>query len=103
MLQEALNGIIPGATAWTESPTFGSWYREEGRWAAIITRGSDRTGPRWEVRVWLKDKGINEAGNQEMFTSVGCYGADPYDDESLSIAKGAADRWLTMLCAPKGN
>lgn len=97
MVQETLNGIFPGADTWTESPGFGSWYREEGRWAAVITRGNDTAGPRWEARVWLKDKGINEAGNGEMFTSVGCLRVNPYDEGSLAMAKGTADRMLTIL------
>ena len=62
-LNQALNGIAPGATEWAGSSIYDTWYREQGDWCAIVYPDEREHWPGWSVDVWLHHKGPNEPGN----------------------------------------
>jgi hypothetical protein len=96
-LHQALNGVVPGATEWTHAPMFGSWYREQGDWAAIIDESGEPYKPKWWIHVWLKGRGLGEPKERNRMStdSVPCYWLNPYDDVTLAKAKQIADEMLS--------
>lgn len=105
MLNEVFDGVFPGATEWTESPAYHSWYREEGRWSCLINpEEGRRRAPCWGIRVWRSDRGMDERDANLWFDEVECephkqYEFRQYDNESLAVAKRKADGMLRSRAA----
>jgi hypothetical protein len=60
MINEALHGIIPGATEWAGSSIYGTFYREQAPWCAMVSPSERDHRPGYDVDVWLSRYGPNE-------------------------------------------
>lgn len=95
MINEMLNGIVPGATEWAGNSVYGTFYRAQGAWCAYVSPSELDHYPGWDVDVWLHRYGPNEhQSNQLAHEHVTSSSAVERTTASLDRAMRLADAML---------